>query len=494
MWGQRRGMHFAGCIAPESELFQRIDAQCRLLVQLAVVNSQGQALFIEQHAPVCDAEGNFAFVVGQGTAVQGRLEEIDWSQAPLQARVAFATTAEPNRWVEAGSSPFGALPVAYHAEQTGRDMSLMATDSALAVDSHYVLANQGDTLVHLNHQGHMGILGPQNQLQANLATGKAMHFSTDRADGNLHGAISFHWTILESKPAIVGYDMHGGRHFAIVAHYWSHSGRAHQHISIEVDDKSGEAQTRIAFPYGQDTVDVKLHGHLYVYAGDFRHGSAEHAPTAFHTGDAFNTHSLTITDKDALAVASTHDVQILSAQDTASLKLYSETKNAAIALQNTTSHRWKVANNKNLKFLHNDSDVLSLSRGGYTTVGPTVGSHGLRVQGGMRTTAVHNARTVARTEITTSHTFKNNDLVGIHPDTGEYVPLAPGTPLVGIVNASGDATDDGLRRYYVATIGRVKPRPTDYYVKEGRAYSLVGDYLIGIVLTDNYVFINRLRE
>ena len=61
-------------------------------ISLLQGSATGTAVFIETHAPTTNANGLETFIIGDGVALTGSFEAIDWANGPYFIETAFDAT------------------------------------------------------------------------------------------------------------------------------------------------------------------------------------------------------------------------------------------------------------------------------------------------------------------------------------------------------------------------------------------------------------------
>lgn len=459
-------------------------------VKIQIINDTESVLYEEQHRTVCNDNGTFNLIIGEGNRKTGSFSSINWRE-PLRLSV-FLKNSSDTDWINAGSSRIEAVPFAEYANTATTATDALALQRLLVPGNFSIISASNDTILYFDkmaktgiHQGRITI--DDDFVDAQLKPNQSLTFSTTREDGDTLGCISFHWTILESKPAIVMYDENYRRHFAAVAHYWSHSGRAHQHISFEVDEDSTEAvQTRFAFPWGNKLCDMRVFGHFKInYPGSLIVGTPEDATPAFFGDDVFALKNIRLGDKDSYVASENTPLQVSSRDKGVGVALTQESDSyeSRIVLHNSL-HKWELVNHREFQLERDDKKVFTLYRNGYSKVGTTDPNYDLDITGNALSNSLLTAtsgvqKAIEKDSLTAS--LQIGDLVGMDYSTGRFCKYENNKHLTGIVLDANETT------FYMCTMGQVFVSSAQYTVTNGIAYTLYGDE-IGPMLSNNKIF------
>ncbi|MEG1951889.1 MAG: hypothetical protein RRX93_03795 [Bacteroidales bacterium] len=455
-------------------------------------------LYKEDHKVYLDKNGVFNLLIGSGTPVQGSFADIDFLR--MLSLVIFVEVDGKGPWLFGGKS--GIYPVPY-ANATASAADSAERFNSVKVSKNLMLISKEDTILTITEQDSLGTGGcTQPWLSWSMGPNQRMYFFGTEADPEKSALLSLHWTIESSKPALVMYDKNFVRHYAVVAHYWSHSGREHQHISMEVDDSLGAVQTRFEFPWGKEKIDVESH------SADFRISDGG----SLLVGEGIEDTARGIIYKDlwvmdSLQIGSMNQEsdsamlwKIKELDKDAMLRLWQENgaSEAAISLVRGKTN-WSIAHANKFSIQRGKKIFCWMNSEGEMGIGgePSSGQ-AVSIAGSMNANGSIFSTGGSLSECRLAESdFASGEVVGIDTLTGKVRSMKKGDVFLGIAS-SVDASavclnyDGASNAKVVAILGLVSVKSDQVQVVDGKVYTLYGDY-IGIKQVGNYVILIHSR-
>ncbi|GET30383.1 hypothetical protein [Prolixibacter sp. SD074] len=458
----------------------------KLDVQLVSAVNHSQVIYEETQTETTNNTGYLSASIGNGTVKTGNFDQIDWSKSSGYLFHITAQIVSSGDIFDLGYAKIYPVPLTLDAQTvidssnwyiSGNHLYTLKNTSIGSIDSTYALA---------------------------MRDNGRMRLQTDQAELPESALIIMKWPADTAKTATVWYDKHDDGKIAMVAHYYLHyPNRLHQHFSIECEDDSGFIQTRVEFPWGNDTALIATHNARMLVNGLFSTGTLS-GPSE---NDIYANTWIYGTDAELNIGTSqfhtgNYPVTIQANETPATILLQSKaTDKRSILMLRKGDNEWNLDNNDNLfrvqstgygYFMHftqsgklTFDDLADTSEVFNVNGNITVNQHAF-ISPGTDSYAEY---------MPAEETLTPGDIAGIDPSTGKIRKYQDGDFLAGIVSSSASrignaqASYIGNPGYALVTITGTTTHNSNGVVTSGKILYTSDNQRIGIQIATGKVLL-----